>query len=42
MPGHVHGKYDALKQYRGIATRYGTTARNFLGAIDLAAVIWLD
>ena len=31
-----------LKQYRAIATRYDKTARNFLGAIYIAAaVIWL-
>jgi len=31
-----------LKQYRGIATRYDKTARNFLGIIHLAAsVVWL-
>jgi transposase len=33
--------FNRLKQYRGIATRYDKTARNFLGAIHLAAaVIW--
>ena len=32
-----------LKQYRAIATRYDKTARNFLGAIHLAAaVVWLN
>lgn len=32
-----------LKQYRAIATRYDKTARNFLAAIHLAAVIiWLN
>lgn len=31
-----------LKQYRGITTRYDKTARNFLGAIRLAAsIVWL-
>ncbi len=35
--------YNRLKQYRSIATRYDKTARNFLGAIHLAAaVIWLN
>jgi transposase len=35
--------FNKLKQYRSIATRYDETARNFLGAIYLAAaVIWLD
>lgn len=35
--------YCKLKQYRAIATRYDKTARNFLGAIHLAAaVIWLN
>jgi len=34
--------YCKLKQYRAIATRYDKTARNFLAAIHLAAiVIWL-
>ena len=32
-----------LKQYRAIATRYDKTARNFLGAIHLAAAgVWLN
>ncbi len=32
-----------LKQFRAIATRYDKTARNFLAAIHLAAVvIWLN
>ena len=31
-----------LKQYRGITTRYDKTARNFLGAIRMAAsIVWL-
>lgn len=35
--------FAKLKQYRAIATRYDKTARNFLGAIYLAAsVIWLN
>ena len=35
--------FAKLKQYRAIATRYDKTARNFLGAIHLAAsVIWLN
>ena len=35
-----HGR---LKQYRGIATRYDKTARNFLAALHLAAAtIWLN
>jgi len=35
--------FNKLKQYRSIATRYDKTARNFLGAIHLAAaVIWLN
>ena len=34
--------FAKLKQYRAIATRYDKTARNFLGAIYMAAsVIWL-
>jgi transposase len=35
--------FNKLKHYRSLATRYDKTARNFLGAIHLAAaVIWLD
>jgi transposase len=35
--------FSKLKQYRSIATRYDKTARNFLGAIHLAAaVVWLN
>ncbi|MBD2214368.1 transposase [Nostoc linckia FACHB-104] len=35
--------FAKLKQYRAIATRYDKRARNFLGAIYLAAaVIWLN
>lgn len=35
--------FAKLKQYRAIATRYDKTARNFLGAIHLAAaIIWLN
>jgi len=35
--------FARLKQYRAIATRYDKTARNFLGAIYLAAfVVWLN
>jgi transposase len=35
--------FNKLKQYRSIATRYDKTARNFLGAIYLAAaVVWLN
>ncbi|WP_075899017.1 transposase [Moorena bouillonii] len=35
--------FQKLKQYRAIATRYDKTARNFLGAIHLAAaIIWLN
>ena len=35
--------FAKLKQFRAIATRYDKTARNFLGAIYLAAsVIWLN
>ena len=38
----VENFFARLKQYRAIATRYDKTARNFLGAIYLAAaVIWL-
>jgi transposase len=34
--------FNKLKQYPSIATRYDKTAHNFLGAIHLAAVIWLN
>ena len=39
----VENFYCKLKQFRAIATRYDKTARNFLAAIQLAAVvIWLN
>ena len=39
----IENFYCKLKQYRAIATRYDKTARNFLGAIHLAAaIIWLN
>ena len=39
----IENFFAKLKQYRGIATRYDKTAKNFLGAIYLAAsVIWLN
>lgn len=39
----IENFFARLKQYRGIATRYDKTARNFLGAIYLiASVIWLN
>ena len=39
----IENFFNRLKQYRAIATRYDKTARNFLGAIHLAAaVIWLN
>jgi transposase len=48
-PPHVCGTapdenfFAKLKQFRGIATRYDKTARNFLAAVHLAAsVIWLN
>ena len=38
----IENFFAKLKQYRAIATRYDKTARNFLGAIHLAAtVVWL-
>lgn len=38
----VESFFARLKQYRAIATRYDKTARNFLGAIYLAAsMVWL-
>ncbi|WP_425601003.1 transposase [Dyella sedimenti] len=39
----IENFFARLKPYRAIATRYDTTARNFLGAIYLAAAIaWLN
>jgi transposase len=39
----IENFFARLKQYRAIATRYDKTARNFLGAIYLAAsIIWLN
>lgn len=39
----IENFFAKLKQYRAIATRYDKKARNFLGAIYLAAaVIWLN
>lgn len=39
----IENFFARLKQFRAIATRYDKTARNFLGAIHLAAaVIWLN
>ena len=39
----IENFFARLKQDRAIATRYDKTARNFLGAIYLAAsVIWLN
>ncbi len=39
----IENFFGKLKQYRALATRYDKTARNFLGAIHLAAsVIWLN
>ena len=38
----IENFFARLKQYRAIATRYDKTARNFLGAIHLAAsMVWL-
>ncbi len=38
----IENFFAVLKQYRGIATRYDKTAKNFLAAIHLvAAAIWL-
>lgn len=38
----IENFFAKLKQYRAIATRYDKTARNFFGAIYMAAsVIWL-
>jgi transposase len=39
----IENFFAKLKQYRAIATRYDKTARNFLGAVYLAAsVVWLN
>ncbi len=39
----IENFFAKLKQFRAITTRYDQTARNFLGAIYLAAsVIWLN
>lgn len=39
----IENFFARLKQYRCIATHYDKTARNFLGAIHLAAaVVWLN
>jgi transposase len=39
----IENFFANLKQYRAIVTRYDKRARNFLGAIYLAAcVIWLN
>jgi len=38
----IENFFARIKQYRAIAARYDKTARNFLGAIHLAAsIIWL-
>ena len=38
----IENFFARLKQYRAIATRYDKTARNFLGAIHMAAaMVWL-
>ena len=39
----IENFFCKLKQFRGIATRYDKTARNFLAALHLAAAtIWLN
>jgi transposase len=39
----IENFFARLKQFRAIATRYDKTARNFLGAIHLAAAVtWLN
>ncbi|KFB66734.1 IS5 family transposase [Candidatus Accumulibacter vicinus] len=39
----IENFFAKLKQFRAIATRYDKTARNFLGAIHLAAsLVWLN
>jgi len=39
----IENFFAKLKQFRGIATRYDKTARNFLGAVFLVgAYVWLN
>ena len=39
----IENFFCKLKQFRAIATRYDKTARNFLAAVHLAAiVVWLN
>jgi transposase len=39
----IENFFARLKQFRAIATRYDKTARNFLAAVHVAAiVIWLN
>jgi transposase len=39
----IENFFAKLKQFRGIATRYDKTAKNFLGAIYMVACMsWLD
>lgn len=39
----IENFFAKLKQFRAIATRYDKTAKNFLGAIQLAAAaVWLN
>ncbi len=39
----IENLFQKIKQYQALATRYDKTARNFLGALYLAAaVIWLN
>ena len=39
----IENFFAKLKPYRAIATRYGKTARDFLGAIHIVAVVvWLN
>ena len=39
----IENFFAKLKQFRALATRYDKTARNFLGAVHLAATVtWLN
>lgn len=38
----IENFFAKLKQHRAIATRYDKRAVHFLGAIHLAAVVWLN
>jgi transposase len=42
MPSEISSSVNTIKHYRGIATRYEKTARNFLAGLHLVcALAWL-